>query len=162
MSGSVLDRDTESKAILKIAGREIHSDGYREMNMHEWDNWILNDEFTLDLKLDIWGHGRKFAVGDGSLQPINFLDKLSLQWKPVFDHQNIYRFELMFACINVLLILETFLHSKLEAVYKKTKANLNWFPSSKQAHPLSLIMLLVVTSLALIYWIYHLSSYVCI
>lgn len=34
-SGSVLDRDTESKAILKIAGRELHSDGYREMNPHE-------------------------------------------------------------------------------------------------------------------------------
>lgn len=33
--GSILDRDTESKAILKIAGREIHSDGYREMNPHE-------------------------------------------------------------------------------------------------------------------------------
>lgn len=34
-SGSVLDRDTESKAMLKIAGRELHSDGYREMNPHE-------------------------------------------------------------------------------------------------------------------------------
>lgn len=78
-SGSVLDRDTESKAMLKIAGRELHSDGYREMNPHEWDNWILNDEFTLDLKLDIWGHGRNFLVGDSSLQLINFLDGLTLK-----------------------------------------------------------------------------------
>lgn len=30
MSGSVLDRDLEAKAMLKIAGRELHSDGYRE------------------------------------------------------------------------------------------------------------------------------------
>lgn len=29
-SGSVLDRDPETKAMLQIAGREIHSDGYRE------------------------------------------------------------------------------------------------------------------------------------
>lgn len=30
MSGSVLDREHEAKAMLKIAGREIHSEGYRE------------------------------------------------------------------------------------------------------------------------------------
>lgn len=34
-SGSILDKDYESKAMLRIAGREIHSDGYREMNPHE-------------------------------------------------------------------------------------------------------------------------------
>ena len=50
------------------------------MTGHEWDNWILNDEFTLDLKLDIWGQeDRHFPVGEGSFQLINFLDKLSLQ-----------------------------------------------------------------------------------
>jgi hypothetical protein len=30
MSGSVLDREHEAKAMLKIAGRELHSDGYRD------------------------------------------------------------------------------------------------------------------------------------
>lgn len=35
VTGSVLDRDQEAKAMLKIAGREIHSEGYREMNPHE-------------------------------------------------------------------------------------------------------------------------------
>lgn len=27
---SILDKDQEAKAILKIAGRELHSDGYRD------------------------------------------------------------------------------------------------------------------------------------
>lgn len=39
MSGSILDRDAEAKAILKIAGREIYSEGYRDtdepMTEHE-------------------------------------------------------------------------------------------------------------------------------
>lgn len=37
MGGSCLDRDTEAKAMLKIAGRELHSDGFRDepMTDHE-------------------------------------------------------------------------------------------------------------------------------
>lgn len=27
---SILDKDAEAKAILKIAGRELHSEGYRD------------------------------------------------------------------------------------------------------------------------------------
>ena len=37
MSGSCIDREHEAKAMLKIAGREIYSEGYRDdpMTDHE-------------------------------------------------------------------------------------------------------------------------------
>lgn len=37
------------------------------------DNWIINDEFTMDLKLDIWGH--EFPISEG-FGLIEFLDKI--------------------------------------------------------------------------------------
>jgi hypothetical protein len=33
--GSILNRNNEAKAMLKIAGRELHSEGYEEMEKHE-------------------------------------------------------------------------------------------------------------------------------
>lgn len=41
LGGSILDRNNEAKAMLKIAGRELLSEGFMEMDRHEWDNWIL-------------------------------------------------------------------------------------------------------------------------
>lgn len=35
LGGSILDRNNEAKAMLKIAGRDLHSEGFVEMNKHE-------------------------------------------------------------------------------------------------------------------------------